>query len=90
MHLSTDKECLLSEYIKRRRNSKLGWKSYKRKRLSICQLDETIDYRQLEGQLKETAHLSIGRNYRCVNRNRLPICQLEGNIGYHQSYDTTE
>jgi hypothetical protein len=27
MHLRRDKECLHTEYIKRRRNSKLGWKS---------------------------------------------------------------
>jgi len=27
MHLSIDKESLYSEYIKGRRNSKLGWKS---------------------------------------------------------------
>ena len=85
MHLSTDKECLHTEYIKRRRNS-----NHKRKRLSICQLEETIDYRQLERQLKETVDLSIGRNYRYVNRKRLSICQLEGTIGYRQSVETTD
>jgi len=42
MHLSTDKECLYSENIKEEEIINLVG-NHKRKRLSICQFEETID-----------------------------------------------